>query len=115
MVIFAKLFYVTSGLNQLINWFNPEQVEKSLPYSWLWREKSGGFGLSPPYFSQSIIFLAIIKPADSAFWVSGGMGQETLRVAFDVFNKHIYYYLTIYWRNTFQITQTVQQKVRFSR
>ena len=34
-------------------------------------------------------FPAIIKPADSAFRVSGGMGQETLHVAFNIFNKHI--------------------------
>ena len=40
-------------------------------------------------FSRSIILLAIIKPADSAFWVSGGMGHDTLHVAFYKFNKHI--------------------------
>ena len=51
--------------------------------------KSGGFGLSPPYFSRSIILPTIIKPADLAFWVSGGMGRDTLHVAFNMFNKHI--------------------------
>ena len=59
----------------------------------LWRGKSGGFGLSPPYFSRSIIFPAIIKPTDSAFWVSGGMGHATLHVAFIMFNKHIFNYI----------------------
>ena len=61
-----------------------------IPYSGLlWRWKSGGFGLSPPYFSRSIIFPAIIKRADSAFWIYGGMGHDTLHVAFYMFNKHI--------------------------
>ena len=50
---------------------------------------SRGFGISPPYFSRSIILPAIIKPADSALWVSGGMGHDTLHVAFNMFNKHI--------------------------
>ena len=40
-------------------------------------------------FSQSIIFPVIIKPADSAFWVSGGIGHDTLYVAFNMSNKHI--------------------------
>ena len=51
--------------------------------------KSGGFGLSPPYFSRSIVFRTIIKPADSAFLVFGGMGLDILHVAFNMFNKHI--------------------------
>ena len=34
-------------------------------------------------------FPAIIKPTDSAFWVFGGMGHETVHVAFSMFNKHI--------------------------
>ena len=33
--------------------------------------KSGGFGLSPPYFSRSIIFPIIIKPVESGFWGHG--------------------------------------------
>ena len=51
--------------------------------------KSGGFGLSPPHFSRRIIFPTIIKPAESAFWDSGGMGHDTLHVAFNMLNKHI--------------------------
>ena len=40
-------------------------------------------------FSRSIIFPATIKPADSAFRVSGGMGHDTLHVTFNMFNKQI--------------------------
>ena len=35
-------------------------------------------------FSRSKISPATIKPADSAFWVSGGMGHHTLHVAFNI-------------------------------
>ena len=51
--------------------------------------KSDGFVLSPPYFSRTKIVPAIIKPADSAFWVFGGMGHDTLHFAFNLFNKNI--------------------------
>ena len=40
-------------------------------------------------FSRSIIFPAIIKPADSAFGFLGDMGHDTLHVAFNMFNKHM--------------------------
>ena len=61
-----------------------------IPYSGLlWWWKSGGFGLSPPYFPRSKISPAIIEPADSAFWVSGSMGHDTLHVAFNMLNKYI--------------------------
>ena len=49
--------------------------------------KSGGFGLSPRYFSLSIISPAIIKL--SFFGFLGGMGHDPLHVAFNMFNKHI--------------------------
>ena len=52
-------------------------------------EKSGGVGLSLQYFSRSIIFSAIIEPADPVFRVSGGMDHDILHVAFNMFNKHI--------------------------
>ena len=38
--------------------------------------KSGGFGLCPPF-------------SPCQFRVSGGMGHDTLHVAFNMFNKHI--------------------------
>ena len=83
-IIYIEYEYLFSPFKSVTN------VSLSLPDSrLLWRGKSGDFGISPSYFSRLIIFLAIINPADSAFWVSGGMSHDTLHVAFNMSNKHI--------------------------
>ena len=59
------------------------------------------------FWPKSIIFLDIIKPADSAFWFSAlGVCVMTLLLMCSI---NIFNYLFE------QVTQTVQQKARFSR
>ena len=55
--------------------------------------KGGGFGLTLPYISRSIIFPAIIKPTDSAFWVSGGYRNMTLSTLLLKCSINIFNYL----------------------
>ena len=88
MLTAQDVLYNFSFLGYAID--NCANTVNNVPHSGLlWWGKSGGFGLSPQYFTRSIIFPAIIKPADSAFWVSGGAGHDTFHVAFNMFNKHI--------------------------
>ena len=90
-------------------------VQDILPYSGLlWRGKSGSFGLSPPYFSRSIILPAIIKPADSAFWVSGAYGSRHLARCFKLVQCSINI-LNYLFEQYMPNHKTVQQKARFLR
>ena len=51
--------------------------------------KKWRFWPKPAIFFPVNNFPAIIKPADSAFWVTGGIVHETFHVAFSMVNKHI--------------------------
>ena len=56
------------------------------------------FGLNSPYFSRSIIFPAIIKPANSAFWVSEGVWVMKLctLLSINIFNYLFELYMPNY-------------------